>query len=149
MAGHGGYRKPTNPAPVSGPGAHSQRTDGKQPAMDLPNAQYGEGAAFSDIQSGAPLAQSSGTGASPAGAGTPMPSFTPMDASSQQPDTPVTDGAEYGDGGGPEALGLPANADQMDAEHLRKYLPTLISIAERDETPPGTRAWVRSIIANS
>lgn len=75
--------------------------------------------------------------------------FTGMGAPSQQPDTPVTDGAEYGDGGGMEALGLPANANQMDAGHLKKYLPTLISIAERDDTPPGTKAWVRSIIANS
>ena len=39
--GHGGYRRPTNPSPVSGPGALSRRTDGQQPTQDLPNAKYG------------------------------------------------------------------------------------------------------------
>ena len=146
MAQHGGYRKPTNPAAVSGPGSHSQRTDGKQPAMDLPNAQYGEGAAFQEIQGGAPLAQASGAPA-PSGGGGGMPAFTPMGAPSTNPDEAVTHGAEYGAGAGPEALGLPPDLDQMDAAHLKKYLPTLISIAERDETPPGTKAWVRSVIA--
>jgi hypothetical protein len=145
--GHGGYRKPTNPAVVSGPGAHSQRTDGKQPSMALPNAQYGEAKGFQEIQSGAPLAQSSGMTA-PSG-GSAMPSFTPMDAPSTMPDTPVTDGAQFGAGAGPEALGLPQDLEQMDAQHLAKYLPTLISIAERDDTPPGMKAWVRSIIARS
>lgn len=143
----GGYRKPTNPAPVSGPGAHSQRTDGKQPAMDLPNAQYGENASFQQIQGGAPMAQTTGMTA-PSG-GQSMPSFTPLSAGSTMPDTPVTDGAEYGAGAGPEALGLPQDLEQLDAQHLKKYLPTLISIAERDDTPPGMKAWVRSIISRS
>jgi hypothetical protein len=148
--GHGGYRKPTNPAPVSGPGAHSRRTDGKQPSMDLPDADYGEGAAFQDIQSSAPLAQTGSTsGASAAGAPMLPSGLTGLGAPTTQPDMPVTDGADYGMGAGQEALGLPPSASKQDAQYLSKYLPTLISIAERDDTPPGTKAWVRNIIAQS
>ncbi len=149
MAQHGGYRKPTNPAPVSGPGAHSRRTDGKQPVMDLPNAQYGEAAAFQDIQSAAPLAQtSSPSGAS--SAGTPMlpGGFTGMGEPSQMPDVPVTAGASAGAGPGQDALGYAIPPDKADATYLKKYLPTFIQIAERDDTPPSMKTWVRNIIAN-
>jgi hypothetical protein len=140
--GHGGYRKPTNPAPVSGPGAHSRRTDG-QPSMDLPDAQYGENAAFKEAQAGAPLPS---VGA-PAAPSAPPVSFTGLDAPTTQPDTPVTDGADYGAGASSAALGgIPAQ--QADAQSLQRYLPTLIDIAERDDTPAGTKKWVRQIIAN-
>jgi hypothetical protein len=37
--GHGGPRTPANPAPVSGPGALSKRTDGAQPKMQSPQRQ--------------------------------------------------------------------------------------------------------------
>lgn len=36
--GRGGYRRPTNPAPVSGPGELSQRTDGGPPMPPMPQA---------------------------------------------------------------------------------------------------------------
>ncbi len=146
--GHGGYRKPTNPAPVSGPGAHSKRTDGKQPAMDLPNSQYGEGAAFQDIQSGAPLAQAGGSPAPTAGGLTNPQSFTGLDAPTQQPDVPVTSGASVGSGPGQDALGFAIPPDKADATYLKKYLPTFIQMAERDDTPPSMKTWVRNIIAN-
>jgi len=140
--GHGGYRKPTNPAAVSGPGAHSQRTDG-QPKMDLPNAQYGENADFQAAQSAGPLAQQ-------AEAGTPMPpSFVGLGEPSQQPDVPVTDGAEYGPGQGQAAITNGPLPNTQDAQALKKYLPTLISIAESDDTLPGFKKFVRTIIANS
>lgn len=47
----GGPRRPTNPAPVSGPGAMSKRTDGgpAQKLRDLPDAQYGEAATYRDL----------------------------------------------------------------------------------------------------
>lgn len=142
MAEHGGYRKPANPAPVSGPGAHSKRTDG-QPTMDLPNANYGEGKDFREIQSGAKLPTDVSQGG-----GQPQvaPSFTGLGAPSQQPETPVTSGAAMGNGPGLEALGI-RGANTQDAEELRKYLPVLIDIAQRDDTLPGTKRWVRSIIA--
>ena len=45
MAERGGYRTPSNPAPVSGPGALSQRTDGgpTQGATYISGLPYGEG----------------------------------------------------------------------------------------------------------
>lgn len=148
--GHGGLRRPTNPAPVSGPGALSRRTDGAQPGMDLPNAQYGENAAFQDIQSGAKLAQTSSATAAPSPQSAPMlPSgFTGMGAPTEQPDTPVTSGASMGDGPGMDALGQAIPPDKADATHLKKYLPTFIAMAERDDTPPSMKTWVRNIIAN-
>lgn len=144
MAEHGGYRKPTNPAPVSGPGAHSRRTDG-QPKMDLPNAAYGENKTFNELQSGAKLpSDSASAGAAPA----PVPpSFVGLGAPSQEPGTPVTAGADMGAGPGLEALGI-RGTTQDDAEEIRKYLPTLIDIAQRDDTLPGTKRWLRTLIAN-
>jgi hypothetical protein len=153
--GHGGYRKPTNPAPVSGPGAHSKRTDGKQPKMALTGGNYGDGTDFNQIQSGAPLAQTSQTPApaQPVQGGQvqgPLAgqSFTPLSAPSTQPGTPVTDGAASGPGAGVEAIGGQPNDQQNDAQYLQRYLPTLIRIAEADDTPPGVKRFVRSIVAN-
>jgi hypothetical protein len=57
-SGHGGYRRPANPAPVSGPGQHSRRTDGKQPVMQgAGNGDYGDEQAMQQIQGGAAMGQ--------------------------------------------------------------------------------------------
>lgn len=146
--GHGGYRQPANPAPVSGPGAHSRRTDG-QPTLDLPNAKYGEGKDFQSIEAGAKMATVN-TGAAPSASGPATqaaPSFTGLGAPTQQPDVPVTAGASQGPGPGMEALGI-RGANTMDADELKRYLPTLIDIAQRDDTLPGTKRWIRTIIAS-
>ena len=57
MMEQGGYRKPSNPAPVSGPGSLSQRTDGgpTQPATYIPGLPQGEGQATYDQQIAAPM----------------------------------------------------------------------------------------------
>jgi hypothetical protein len=57
MMEQGGYRKPSNPAPVSGPGALSQRTDGgpTQPATYISGLPQGEGQATYDQQLAAPM----------------------------------------------------------------------------------------------
>lgn len=57
MEQQGGYRKPNNPAPVSGPGSLSQRTDGgpTQPATYIPGLPQGEGQATYDQQVAAPM----------------------------------------------------------------------------------------------
>jgi hypothetical protein len=146
--GHGGYRKPTNPAPVSGPGAHSRRTDG-QPTMALPNAKYGEGKDFQSIEQGAKMASSPAAAAPSASTGSQStaPSFTGMGAPTQQPNVPVTAGASQGAGPGPEAIGI-RGANTQDADALKRYLPTLIDIAQRDDTLPGTKQWIRTIIAS-
>lgn len=144
--GHGGYRRPSNPAPVSGPGKLARRTDGGPTQMDLPNADYGENKTFREAQSGASLRPPTGGGGMAAGGG--MPSFTGLAEPSSMPDTPVTDGAASGPGAGLSALGIIIDPNRADAQHLSRYLPALINIANHDDTPPSTRRWVRSIIAN-
>lgn len=53
----GGYQQPTNPAPVSGPGALSQRTDGAgQPAQYMSGLPYGQGQQNMGNQQAATLA---------------------------------------------------------------------------------------------
>lgn len=141
----GGYRKPANPAAVSGPGAKSQRTDGKQPVMDLPDAEYGGNKQFREIQQGAPLPQQTPT---PQGQPIDLSQIVGLDQATQQPNTPVTSGAQYGPGPGMEALGQ-RSPNEEDAAFLAKNLPVLLDIAQRDDTPPGFKRWVRKIIANS
>lgn len=150
MAGeHGGYRKPANPAPVSGPGANSRRTDGKQPVMSgLGNGSYGDESAMQQIQGGAKMAQvPSGPQGPPAGTGDPFAGVVPLGAPSAQPGVPVTDGAPAGAGAGPEALGI-SNPNQADAAAVAKYLPVWIQVAQDPNTPPGFKAFVRTAIAN-
>lgn len=116
----GGYQRPSNPAPVSGPGALSGRTDGgpggKQAMRDLPNAKYGENAEFRADESGAPMAAApslpapGGAPTSPPGApdsghpmGGPPP---PLSSGTLNPNEPVTAGAPAGPG--PMSMQLPA-----------------------------------------
>lgn len=113
--------------------------------MDLPDAAYGENTNFREIQSGAPLG---GGGSIPQAPGPDMSSIVPLGAPTTQPNTPVTDGAQYGEGQGVNALGLPANLNRLDAQSLAKYLPVLMKIAESDTTPLGTKRFVRMILAN-
>ena len=109
MAGpNGGYRRPTNPAPVSGPGQLSQRTDGgpQQVQADMSGMPYGENAEFNTTQSMAPMSASPSSRSSRASAqqaksaGGGM-SATPLFAPTQRPDEPVTAGAPFGPGDGP------------------------------------------------
>jgi hypothetical protein len=150
--GHGGYRAPSNPAPVSGPGSLSRRTDGgpgakKAPIAQLPDAGYGEQAQFRSIQQGAPIqkVESPGQGA-PGGAsgGGPLP--PPLDAPSTRAGEPVTSGVDMGAGPGSDALGLtdPSSWAADDVRYAMKYLPTLQYMVDSDpQASPITRAMVR------
>jgi hypothetical protein len=100
---NGGYRQPMNPAPVSGPGALSQRTDGgavegmTQPAQSYTGGSYGNNKEMADQQGGAPLA------------GSPMPPMPPivgLDMPTQFPDEPLSAGANYGEGPGLDTSGI-------------------------------------------
>lgn len=94
----GGYQRPTHPAPASGPGALSQRTDGGQPVRYIAGGdQCGDGQDMLDIQSGAPMAADPGQPA-PAPAERP----TPLHAPTERPDEPVTAGAPFGPGAAPQ-----------------------------------------------
>jgi hypothetical protein len=112
MAGpNGGYRRPTNPAPVSGPGQLSQRTDGgpQQVQANMSGMPYGENAEFNTMQSMAPMSASpsakspraSARSARSAGGGM---SATPLFAPTQRPDEPVTAGVPFGPGDGPAPM---------------------------------------------
>ena len=147
MAQHGGYRRPTNPAPISGPGAHSRRTDG-QPIAQLSDPTYGEQTAFAEAQQAAPVPSTSGLPTPPQVRPGPPP-VVGLGEPSAEPDTPVTAGAEYGPGPGPGALGPTLSSGSSDAQDLAKYLPFLIDIAQKDSTPRSVKRMVRMLIANS
>lgn len=140
--GHGGYRRPANPAPVSGPGAHSKRTDGQVQA-ELPDAQYGEGQEFRSLQQAAPL--STGTQTAP-GAPNPMASVVGLGEPSMQPDTPITAGASMGAGPGPESLGM-EDLDKQDADEFARLRPMLIRRAMRDDTPKSVKTLIRQMLS--
>lgn len=147
MAGHGGYRKPANPAAISGPGAHSRRTDGQPVMSGLGDGSYGDEGAMQQIQSGAPMAQTQGAPQGPpAPAGNPLASVVGLDAPTQLPGVPVTDGAAAGAGAGISSLGL-VDPDHRDADYLSKYLPTLMKMADAPSTPPGTKEYIRNLIS--
>ena len=113
----GGYRQPNNPAPVSGPGALSQRTDGgATEGMTQGNATYtglpyGENKSVNEQQSQAPMAAEK----------TPMLS---LNMPSTRPDEPVTSGINMGEGPGTEAMrGVPNRAPSLvdTIKHLTQF----------------------------
>jgi hypothetical protein len=121
MAQQGGYRQPSNPAPVSGPGALSQRTDGgavdgmtpptpTQAPKYMAGLGYGQGGNMQQQQA-APLA---GTPEVP-----PMP-VVPLAAPTMRPNEPVTAGVDVGPGPGSEALTVPNMA--VSPSHVIRQL---------------------------
>lgn len=147
----GGYRQPGSPAPVSGPGALSKRTDGpqgggRQPVRVPTGGQYGQATQLQQLQQGAPVAASPGGDQVQALQGLPIPEGPGAFAPSDQPDVPVTDGAASGPGAGMEALGLASQPDQ-DMQDLVKYLPVLEFMANIPGASRAARNAVRSIKA--
>ena len=143
----GGYREPANPAPVSGPGALSRRTDGRPNVQSLPDARYGEQQAFREQQNAAPMG--SGTGPRP-GAGGDIPLDTSgvvgLDAPSQWDDVPVTDGAAEGEGAGPEIFGPGLEPlSPEDRERLASYMPAFMTLASQPGASKQTREFVRRL----
>lgn len=151
--GRGGYQAPNNPAPVSGPGAMSQRTDGGpgQPIRQLGNAKYGEQKNFQQIQQGAPMAVGGGIPPGPPPSafsqavqpGGPGAAVTPFGAPTERPGEPVTSGAPRGAGPGPEALNTAPSVNQQDFTALRPALPMLQFLANLPGAHPGSQQFVR------
>lgn len=131
---------PANPAPVSGPGALSRRTDNgpAQKLRDLPDAQYGEAATYADLQRGAPLAQTpspSGVPSPGGGGASAPPSFVGFGAPTQRPNEPVTAGADAGAGPDSSVLSTPAQSPTVAAYQSVKDLVS--SLAMRNPSNPG------------
>lgn len=146
--GHGGDRVPANPAPVSGPGAMSRRTDG-QGARYMAGGQYGEGQEMMDLQTSAPMSKApaapkpragrGGAAMQDAGAG-----VTPLFAPTERPDEPITAGAPFGAGPGPSTPTLDQESSN-ETVMLQRYLPALKAIANSDQGTPSFRRFVRFI----
>jgi len=129
----GGYRKPSNPAPASLPGALSQRTDGSptQPATYMPGLEYGQGQVNMATQQAAPLAGSS-DGTFNAGsfrmgeAASMLPAITPLTAPTQRPNESMSVGMPFGDTPGMEILNLP-NANQTRYVNAKSVIDDVAS----------------------
>lgn len=157
MAGKGGYQRPTSPAPVSGPGALAQRTDGgpahKQAQRYISGLPYGEGQEMMNTQSSAPMEASTPTpnpapASAIASAGQqkqaqpaqqPMP-IIPLSAPTQRPDEFVTHGADLGPGPGLDSLGL--NVPEVNAyQNSKDYVQAL---ARSADASPALKALAQS-----
>ena len=105
----GGNRTPAKPAPVSGPGALSRRTDGgpaTQGARYMRGGSYGEGQEMMGLQQGAPMAAEPKQRTAAPRNVAPVP-ITPLMAPTERPDEPITTGNPLGAGPGPEILSTP------------------------------------------
>lgn len=133
MAEHGGYRMPSNPAPVSGPGKFSGRTDG-QTARALPDAGYGEQAEFQEMQGGAPMSDTSGV---------PAPDGGLMAGAPPLPTGFAAEGDPAGD------VTLPASAAGYDPESnlakAQKYVGLLSMFIDDDDVPDDVRMMYRML----
>lgn len=112
--GHGGYRAPANPAPVSGPGRYSRRTDG-QIISTAPGQDYGAAKQQAMQQQTAPMGAAQPLPTPPqmptapqSGQPPQAPAFagTPLGAPTQNPGQPITHGVDIGAGAGTNALQL-------------------------------------------
>lgn len=110
MAEQGGYRKPENPAPMSGPGALSQRTDGgpSQGAKYISGLPYGQGQKTYNQQTAAPMAA-----AEPAPAAPSLPPMLSLNDMTQRPDEPLTAGLDIGEGPGSEVMNVPNRSQSL------------------------------------
>lgn len=138
--GHGGYRRPSQPAAVSGPGSLSQRTDGgptSQPPMVANDGPYGSRQDMEQLQGGADMQ---------GGGGDPAANLTPLASPTQSPGEPVTAGADTGAGIGPEAAGI-ASDGQATLEQLAPLVKSLEMAANLPGATPETRSYVRALKA--
>jgi len=151
--GHGGMRRPNNPAPVSGPGRLSRRTDG-QGARYMAGGEYGEGQEMMDLQTSAPMSKTEAPAARPRASrgqatAAEIARPTPLFAPTERPDEPITAGAPFGPGPGAAPQLSIAEESAQEAQMMRRYLPALESIANSPEGTPTFRRFVRFLRAAS
>lgn len=130
---HGGYRQPANPAPVSGPGALSQRTDGgpadTQPIRAASGGSYGERQEIEGLQKAAPLPQEQRP--------VDTSGLVPMSAPTQHPGMDVTAGATIPN--------QPQEPGEFDMFRYGNYFKALRILASRSDVSPATRQLIRQI----
>ena len=148
MAKQGGYRRPSNPAPVSGPGKLSRRTDGGPSSKSAVQGvremsgggKYGERKALEETQAGAPMQGNPVQAQAPAMAA--MPSTAPVAGlfdPTERPSEPVTSGLPVGPGRTPK----PQMAGNYDM--IVKYMPALELMASQDDAPEPFKALVQYV----
>ena len=125
----GGYQAPDNPAPVSGPGALSQRTDGNpaQGAKYISGLPYGEGQQTYSNQVAAPMQGDNYA--------VDMP--TELMAPTTRPTEPITTGIDIGEGAGSEIINRPSTREPISV--------TMRKIAQFD--PTGEAELIYSTLA--
>jgi len=139
----GGYRKPANPAAVSGPGSLSRRTDGGpiQGAKEIPGGgKYGERKDLAELQSGAAM-QGNPTPSMPS-PNVPAPQqLTNLFAPTERPDEPITAGASFGPGFTP--------TEEVSGRYklVSKYLPMLQEQANNPDAPETFKNFVQFVNA--
>lgn len=142
MAVQGGYRKPGNPAPVSGPGSLSRRTDGRV----AEGFAYGMNKQINEQAASAPLAkapQPRPVSASRMMNENPLPAATPITAETMLPNDPITNGAPIGDGDN-SVPNLPLGpSPDPDINMIRDYYPMLEFWASQPGTSQATKDYVQ------
>ena len=142
-----------NPMNVNARGGNGQSGDATQAAKYVPGLPYGEGQALMETQGAAPLAaapsiEQSSMPSGLASAAASQPTI-PLDAMSQEPGTPVTDGANAGPGRNMSALGLMSKGDkfaeqlQQDNQKLLQYLPQLEVMANDSSSSNTFRNFIQ------
>lgn len=140
----GGYRKPNNPAPVSGPGRLSRRTDGgpmdKQPQRYMQGDGYGKSKELNELQAGAPLAAAASNNATPSVSRKQVSMPTPLNAPTERPDEPITSGIAYGPG--------PNSLDSMNQKSPQdnQKIAILLSLAERAAAEPDASSSIINLV---
>ena len=102
-------------AQVAGPGKFARRVDGtafdknatRQPIREMPSQGYGDRAEMTGLQGSAPI------NATPS-----MIKPTPLSAPTERPNEPVTAGAPFGAGAGPEILPIPPVMEDQVAQTI-------------------------------
>lgn len=115
----GGYR-PTAPQnnpniirPLGGNGQSGRNAGQFQGPKQMSGGGYGEAKALKEMQQGALMA--GGRGPRPTAA-----PIVPLDAPTQRPDEPFTTGMPFGEGIGPDMLGLPPEPASRPSDVFRK-----------------------------
>ena len=146
----GGYQEPSNPAPVSGPGALSQRTDGgpSQAPMYMPGMKSlgSTGREQMAQQQGAALYEAPSATGGGSMIESNLPAVTPITAGTALPDQSIADGTPAFGGMGPEALNLPLQEDtDLDKQRLMSYLPALELAANMPNSSVAFKNYVRLV----